>query len=237
MSDFEIGFENQLLSVLSVSVYERLLTYGEEVGLKSGQIVHKSYEPVIKVYFPLTAVFSSVIQMADGSSCEVALIGKEGIVGLPAVFGSTSIATNSVVQISGTAIELSAQAIRKEFQKGGKLQRLLLQYTQAYIAYISHIAACNSLHSVEQRFARFLLLVSDCIGCETLPLTQKLISSLLGVRRASITETAISLQSRSIIQYSRGKIEIVDRSKLKAIACECYSKIESDYLTFLQQKL
>ena len=234
MSDFENASENQLLSALPLDVCEQLLTSSKEIYLTSGQIIHKYNEEILDVYFPLTAVISSVMKMSNGSSSEVALIGREGLVGLPAIFGSTLSTSNSVVQISGTAISISIQALKTEFQKGEELQQLLLLYTQAYIAQISHIAACNSLHSVEQRFARFLLLVSHCADCEIFYLTQKLISLLLGVRRASITETAISLQSRNIIKYSRGKIEIVDRSKLEAIACECYGKIQSDYFGFLR---
>jgi len=119
--------------------------------------------------------------------------------------------------------------VEPEFYRGGEFQLQTLLYTQAYIAHISHISACNSLHSVEQRLARFLLLVQDCLAEETLPLTQKSISLMLGVRRASITETAITLQSKMIIQYSRGKITILDRPQLEAIACECYTKIRASY--------
>ena len=223
--------KNELLLALSLPVYQQLLAHSQEICLKSGQIVHRSNEAFTEVYFPLTAVFSATVKMADGSSSEVALIGKEGLVGLPVVFGGNSLATNSIVQISGTAIVLSTKTIQQEFHQGEELRQIILTYARTYIAHISYIAACNSLHSVEQRFARFLLLVSDCTNCETLPLTQKIISLLLGVRRASITETAISLQSRSIIQYSRGKIEIIDRPRLEAVACECYSKIKSNYLT------
>ncbi|MEO1670058.1 MAG: Crp/Fnr family transcriptional regulator [Cyanobacteria bacterium J06631_2] len=228
---------NQLLSAFSLSVYQQLSIFIEEVDLISGEVVHPSYQIVSEVYFPLTAIFSSVIKMADGSTSEVAMIGNEGLVGLSAVLGNTLVATNSVVLVSGKAMKLSTQVVREQFQQDSRLQLLLLLYAQAYIAQISHISACNSLHNVEQRLARFLLLVHDCIGQEKLSLTQKTIALMLGVRRASITETALSFQSRKIIRYSRGKITICDRQKLEEIACECYGKIKSDYSNLVQQEL
>ena len=236
MSDSDAS-GNQLLSALPLASYQQLSVFIEEVDLISGEIVHPSYQIISEVYFPLTAIFSSVIKMSDGSMAEVALIGNEGLVGLSAILNNTSVATSSIVQISGKAIKLSTQVVRRQFQQDSQLQLLLLLYSQAYIAQISHISACNSLHNIEQRLARFLLLVHDCIAQEKLPLTQKLISLLLGVRRASITETALSFQSRQIIRYSRGKITICDRPQLEAIACECYGKIKSDYRNLIQQKL
>lgn len=237
MIDFEIASENQLLSNLSLTTYQRLSPHIEKICLTSGTITHRSGEATVEVYFPATAIFSAVIAMNDGSTAEVALIGKEGLVGLSAILGSNTMVTNSIVQVSGTAFKLPRKIIQQEFQKEGELQLLLLIYTQAYIAHISHIAACNSLHTIEQRLARFLLFVHDYIPQETIPLTQKLISSMLGVRRASITEAAISFQSRKIIQYSRGKIAIIDRFQLEEIACECYGKIKSNYQVIAQQKL
>ncbi|MEO1690428.1 MAG: Crp/Fnr family transcriptional regulator [Cyanobacteria bacterium J06631_6] len=237
MFDFETASANQLLSAIPSSSYQELSLFLEEVDLTSGEIVHSSSQIIAEVYFPLTTVFSSVIKMADGSTAEVALVGNEGLVGLSAIFGNALATSNSFVQISGKAIKLPTSIIQQQFQKDSALQQQLLLYTQAYIAQISHIAACNSLHNVEQRFARFLLIVHDCIAQEKLPLTQKLISLMLGVRRASITETAISLQSRQIIRYSRGKITICDRDQLEKIACECYGKIKSDYRDLMQLKL
>ena len=113
----------------------------------------------------------------------------------------------------------------------------MLLYTRTYLAHISQIAACSSLHSIEQRLARSLLLARDCIQQDILPLTQKTLSLMLGVRRASVTETAISFQKQNIIQYSRGRIKIVDRPALEAIACECYSKIRSQYEYLSKTKL
>jgi CRP-like cAMP-binding protein len=220
-----------------VSTYQRLSPHLEEISLTSGQVVHQSCETITEVYFPQSAIFSSIIVMSDESTTEICSVSNEGMVGLAAILGNNSLTTNSVVQISGTALKLSADVIRKEFQKGEELQLQLLLYTQAYLAHISQIAACSSLHNIEQRLARLLLLIHDCLQQDTLPLTQKYISLMLKVRRASITDIAISFQSQKIIQYSRGKIIILNRFKLEAIACECYSKIKCEYERLPKSKL
>ena len=227
MSDFEI--QNKLLLALSPQTYQGLLPYLQEVTLASGQTLHKSKEVVSEIYFPKSAVFSTTIDMKNGSSSEISLIGSEGIVGLSAIFGDRCLETNSIVQLPGKAWKIATNIAQQKFYQGGEFQLLTLLYTQAYITHLAHISACNSLHTVEQRLARFLLLVQDAIDRDTLPLTQKVISLMLGVRRASITETALDLQLRKIIQYSRGRIVILDRSQLEQIACECYAKIKRNY--------
>ena len=232
MSDFETVLGNQLLSALSHSACKQLLSFGEVVSLTSEQMIHRASQSITEIYFPVTAIFSNTIEMADGTTSEVALIGKEGLVGLSAILGSYISTINSVVRVSGTALKLPVRVIKQEFYRHEELQRLLLLYAHSYIDHLAHIAACNSLHSVEQRFARFLLLVHDHITLENLPLTQKTISLMLGVRRASVTETAIALQNRKIIKYSRGKIIILNRRQLETIACECYDKIKASYTIF-----
>ncbi|MEM9508831.1 MAG: Crp/Fnr family transcriptional regulator [Cyanobacteria bacterium P01_E01_bin.35] len=225
----DVALANQLLSNLLTSANQRLTPYLEEVSLTSGQVIHKSGESIAEVYFPQSTVFSVVINMSDGSLVLVSLVGKEGLVGLAAILGGYTFNTSSVVQISGTAWKLPTAVIRREFQKNKAVQQLLLLYTKTYLAHIAQIAACNSLHNIEHRLALFLLMVQDALGQKTLPLTQKSISIMLGVRRASVTETAILMQKKQIIQYSRGKITILDRTLLEAIACECYVQIKSEY--------
>ena len=229
MTELNTVLNNQLLSTLLVSTYQRLLPHLEQVYLASGQVVHQPNETITEIYFPQSAVFSLVVVMSDRATSEISLVGNEGVVSLPAILGSDFLATSSVVQVSGTALKLSVEIVRQEFQRGEELQSLMLLYTRRYLAHVSQIAACSSLHNIEQRLARSLLLAHDRIQQDTLPLTQKSLSLMLGVRRASVTETAISLQKQNIIRYSRGKIKIIDRLALEAIACECYSKISSQY--------
>lgn len=220
---------NQLLTYLLAATNQRLAPFLEEVSLNSGQILHKSGQNIAEIYFPQSAIFSVSIQMSDSSTVQVVLVGNQGLVGLPAILDGNTFNTISVVQIAGTAWKISAEVIRQEFQRNQELQRLLLLYTKTYIAHLSQVAACNSLHNIEHRLARLLLMVQDTLNQQTMPLTQKSISSMLSVRRASITETAIVLQKQQIIQYSRGKIAILDRPKLEAISCECYTRIKSEY--------
>ena len=237
MSDLAFTVKNKLLSSLLSSTYQRLLPHIEEVSFETGEVVHQPNTKITEVYFPQSARFSLVLMMSDRSVTEIGSIGFEGIVGLCVVFGSDSTNTSSIVQISGTALKLPADIIKKEFQRGEELQKLILLYTQVQLVQTSQIAACRSHHEIEQRLARWLLLIYDGIQQDTLPLTQKFIASMLGVRRASITETAISFQKQGIIQYSRGKISILNSSRLESIACECYGKIKSEYNRFLNTEI
>ena len=237
MSATNSAIQNKLLLSLTSSTFQPLLPYLEEVFLTAGKIVHQSGEIVTEIYFPQTAICSLAIAMSDKPQVQICLIGSEGAIGLPAIFGSNFLNTSSMVQISGTALKLPIEVIKQEFHRGKILHQTLLLYTQARLAYTSQVAVCNSLHSIEQKLARLLLFVRDCSKQNTLPLTQKSISLILGVRRASITETAISLQKQQIIKYNRGIITIVDDRRLKAIACECYFKVNSEYERLLNIKL
>lgn len=233
MSNANFVLNNRLLSSLSTSTYQHLCSYCEEIFLTAGQVVHYPNQCVQEVYFPQTAIFTQMITICDRYTIEICSVGNEGVVGLPAIFGSNLLNTSSVVQVSGMALKMPLEAIEREFSKGQDLQKKLLLYTQAQLVYTSQVAACNSFHSIEQRFARLLLLVKNRIQEETIPLTQKSISLMLGVRRASITEAAISLQQRKIIRYSRGKIVILDLFQLEDIACECCLKINAEYQRLL----
>ncbi|MDJ0592460.1 MAG: Crp/Fnr family transcriptional regulator [Pleurocapsa sp. MO_226.B13] len=237
MSDLAFTVKNKLLSSLLSSTYQRLSPHLEEVSFDAGEVVHQPDTKITEVYFPQSARFSLVLMMSDRSVIEIGSIGFEGIVGLCVVFGSDSTNTSSMVQIPGTALKLPAEIIKQEFQRGEELQKLLLLYTQVQLVQTSQIAACRSHHEIEQRLARWLLLIYDGIQQDTLPLTQKFISLMLGVRRASITETAISFQKQGIIQYSRGKITILNSSRLESIACECYGKIKSEYNRLLNTEI
>lgn len=235
MLEASYNFSNKLLSALTNSVLERLKPYLEEVSLAQGQILHKSGELITEVYFPENASISLVLILSDNSTTEIGLVGNEGMVGLSAILGGKSTTSHSMVQIAGTAVKLPSQILQKEFNRGEELKKLLLLYTQAQLTQIAQIAVCQSHHVIEQRLARWLLLVRDCTEKNVLPLTQKSISMMLGVRRASVTEAAISLQQANIITYSRGQIAIIDSPKLESFACECYSKIKKEYTRLLNQ--
>jgi CRP-like cAMP-binding protein len=233
MTDYVDSPVNQILAALPPDEYQRIATYLRPVDLVSGEILLEPNEPIQKVYFPQRAMISLVSIMMDGSTTEIGLIGNEGMIGLSAILGGSSTISRTIVQVSGTALEVSAEIIRQEFQRGEKLHRLLLLYTQALLTQVSQSAACNRQHNIEARLARWLLSVQDCILQNELPLTQEFIANMLGTRRSGVTVAAGLLQQAGIIRYSRGRITILDQQALEDTACECYHLIQNEFLRLL----
>jgi CRP-like cAMP-binding protein len=163
----------------------------------------------------------------DGKSVEVGLVGKEGFVGLPLVAGFRSAATRAVAQIEGTAFRLSADALTGILRECVMLERMLQQFSQVMAMQATQIAACNRLHEVEERLARWLMMTADRVGTNSLALTQELLAQMLGTRRASVTLAAGILQKAGLIAYTRGSVDIVDRQKLEDVACECYGLMQN----------
>lgn len=232
-SNHEGRQKNKLLAALSESEYQRLAHDLKQISLLSGQIIYQAKEPIRFVYFPVSAMISDVYTMESGLTTEIALVGNEGMVGLPVFWGGNSTPTSVQAQVSGSAIALDASVFKSECSKHGELEKLLLIYTQAMFTQISLNVACNSHHAIEQRLARWLLSVQDCMQEEDIPLTQEFISYMLGVRRAGVSVAASILQERGIIHYVRGHITISNRHALEATACECYGTIKQDYLRLL----
>ena len=233
MSDRVYPPINQILTALPSSEYKRLRDHLKPVNLISGEILLEPNEPIEKIYFPQRAMISLVSIMMDGSTTEIGLVGNEGMIGLPAILGGESTTSRTIVQISGTALEISADVVRKEFQRGEKLYELLLLYTQALLTQVSQSAACNRQHNIEERLARWLLSVQDCIMQDELPLTQEFIANMLGTRRSGVTVAAGILQQAGIIRYSRGRITILDQEKLEDAACECYQLVQNEFIRLL----
>lgn len=230
MSNSNFVVTNLLLHSLIEVTERRLLPHLEEVCLTYGQTLYETGAKITDVYFPQSATrLSSLLVMSDRSTVEITSIGNEGLVGLPALLGSDLSNTRTVVQMSGKALKLSGDTIEQELKQEETLRQLVLLYTQTQLNQISQIAACHSRHDIEQRLARWLLLIFDSSSKDTLPLTQKFISLMLGVRRASITEIAISFQKQGVIQYTRGQITLLDRAKLESISCECYGRIKAEH--------
>ena len=224
---------NQILTALPPSEYRRLINHLKPVNLVSGKILSEPNEPIEKIYFPQRAMISLVSIMIDGSTTEIGLIGNEGVIGLPAVLGGNSTTSRTIVQVSGTALEISADIVKQEFQRGEKLYELLLLYTQALLTQVSQSAACNRQHNIEERLARWLLSVHDCILQNELPLTQEFIANMLGTRRSGVTVAAGILQQAGIIRYSRGRITILNQERLEHAACECYHLVQSEFMRLL----
>jgi len=227
---------NRLLAALPDAEYQRLIPHLEHVSLSLKQVLYEVGEPIEYVYFPQRAIVSSLSTMEDGSMVEVGLVGNDGIVGIPAALGDNIATTTTTVQVPDSAMRMKASVLKSEFQRGGVLQSLLLRYIQALFALTSQNAACNRLHHLEERLARWLLLVYDRVESNELPLTQEFISQMLGVRRAGVTVAANMLQQAGLIRYTRGRITILNREELQAASCECYEFINSEYARLLDTR-
>ncbi|MEM7557177.1 MAG: Crp/Fnr family transcriptional regulator [Cyanobacteria bacterium P01_A01_bin.84] len=224
---------NRILLALLAENYQRLEPHLEYVYLNAGIILSEPGEPMSEVYFPNSAMISLVSIMEDGSTTEIAIVGNEGMVGLPVVLGGETTTTSAMVQISGIVTKLDANILKQEFHHGGQLQKLLLLYTQALLTQVAQNAACNRQHTIVERLARWLLSVQNCVKKDELLLTQEFISQMLGIRRSGVTVAAGTLQKAGIIRYSRGKITIINQEDLEATACECYCVVEREFIRLL----
>lgn len=221
---------NRLLAALSTSEYQRLVPHLEFVPLSLKQILYDSGEVLRYIYFPNNqAIVSLVSTMENGSTVEVGLVGNEGMVGIPVILGGNCTNNQAIVQMAGSAMRMNARLLKSEFERGGELQRQLLLYTQALLTLVSQTAVCNRLHTVEERLSRWLLSVQERIHSDELPLTQELISHMLGTRRAGVTVAAGTLSKAGMIRSTRGRITIVNQEDLEATSCECYRLIKAEF--------
>ena len=223
---------NGLLAVLPAAERERLYPNLQPISMALGEVVYESGSRQDYVYFPTTSIVSLLYVMEDGASAEIAVVGNEGMVGVSLFMGGETTPSRAIVQSAGSAYRLPGHLMKEEFVRGGAMQHLLLRYTQALLTQMAQTAVCNRHHSVDQQLCRWLLLSLDRLPSNKLTMTQELIANMLGVRREGVTEAAGKLQSAGLIQYSRGRITVVDRPGLEARACECYDvvKRESDRL-------
>ena len=222
---------NRLLTALPGEDFARLLPYLEPVSLSCGEDLYGFEEAVEDVYFPESAVISYLYTWEDGNTAEAALIGKEGLTGLSAIFDSPAPACHTQAIIPGTALRMSAEILRQEFARGQAMQRLLLAHAGIRIAQLSQRAVCNGRHTVIERLCSWLLMLHDRVGDDQLPLTHEQIARHLGSRRAGITEAATALRDGRLISSSRGRIHIIDRQGLEMAACECYHALGQQNLT------
>jgi CRP-like cAMP-binding protein len=184
------------------------------------------------VYFPTDSIVALLYVMESGASAEIAVVGNEGLIGVAVFMGGESTPSRAVVQSAGHAFRLPGQRLVDEFERHGEMLLLMLRYTQALITQMAQTAVCNRHHSVDQQLCRWLLLSLDRLSGNQLNMTQELIANMLGVRREGITEAAGKLQRLGLIEYSRGRITVLDRRGLEKLSCECYAvvKRESDRL-------
>ena len=225
---------NALLAALPSAEFERLRVDLEGVSLPLGKSIYESGARMPYLYFPTEGIISLLQVMENGSSGEIAVVGREGVVGISLFMGGETTPSRAVVQSAAQALRVPAGKMLAEFKRGGELQHLLLRYTQALITQMSQTAVCNRHHSVEQQLCRWLLMSVDRLHPgDELVMTQELIANMLGVRREGVTEAARKLQDARMIRYARGRITVLDRPRLEAHVCECYATVTKEYARLL----
>ena len=220
---------NRLLAALPGAEWKRWRTHLEVVEMPLGQVLYESGGTLTHVYFPTTAIVSLLYVMENGASAEIAVVGNEGIVGISLFMGGESTPSRAVVQSAGQGFRMTAEAMKEEFNRAGPVLHLLLRYTQALITQMAQTAVCNRHHSLDKQLCRWLLLSLDRLQGSELHMTQELIANMLGVRREGVTEGALKLQNAGLINYSRGRIKVLDRPGLERRTCECYAVVKKEY--------
>ncbi len=213
---------NEILLGLPAAETALLLSKLEFMRLKTGHVLHEPGDTLKSAYFPNSGLVSILSVFPDGKSVEVGLVGKEGFIGLPLVAGFRTAPTRAIVQIEGSVFRVDGETLAGILRQSPTLERRLQQFSQVMALQGTQIAACNRLHEVNERLARWLLMSADRIGSNSVPLTQELIAQMLGTRRSSVTVAAGMLQKAGLIGHSRGDVKIINRRKLEAAACECY---------------
>jgi CRP-like cAMP-binding protein len=222
-ADRQQSVRNRLLAALPPDVYLRIAPSLELVPLKLKQMLHKPGEPIRHVYFPEGGFCSIVTVLEDGNMVEVATIGNEGMVGASVVLNDTPPPSASMVQGEAEACyRMSLEAFRSETDRRGPFYDIVTRFVQALVGFVMQSTACNAVHSVEQRLARWLLMARDRMGSENFPLTQEFAAMMLGATRPTVTVAAGMLQRAGLITYHRGHVTIVDGPQLERTSCECY---------------
>jgi len=217
---------NEILLSLPLREQELLYPKLELVRLKLHQVLHEAGDTLKSAYFCNSGMVSILSVFEDGKCVEVGLIGKEGFVGLPLVAGFRTASTRANVQIEGSAFRVDGATLTATLRVCPKLERELQRFSQIMAVQVTQIAACNRLHEVNERLARWLLMCADRIGTNSVPLTQDFLAQMLGTRRSSVTVAAGILQKAGFIAHKRGDVEIIDRTSLEDAACECYGLMQ-----------
>jgi len=226
--------QNHLLGALPDDVFERISPNLELISMPLGQVLYESGGQLQHVYFPTSAILSLHYIMESGASAEIAGVGNEGVLGISLFMGGNTTPSRATVQTAGSGYRLKGRLMLEEFSRAGPMMRLMLRYTQALMTQMSQTAVCNRHHSVEQQLCRWLLLTLDRLPSNELTMTQELIAGMLGVRRESITETAVLLQRAGLISYRRGHITVLDRAGLADRSCECYDVVKKEFHRLLK---
>lgn len=220
---------NRLLASLDPEIRDRLGPNLRSAELEHGSALFEPGQEVMAAYFPVGAVVSLLVVASDGRQVELATVGREGAVGVPALLDESHAIWRALVQVPGAAFALPLEIVEREIERSSSFKGMLDRYVFALMSQVGQAVACNRLHPVEQRTARWLLLTHDRVGEEEFAATHQFLSEMLGVRRASVTEAAGVIQGRGLIEYHRGRMRIKDRAGLEEASCECYETIRRVY--------
>ena len=220
--------ENRLLALLPAPEAERWRPHLELVEMPLGQVIHEPGAELDFAFFPLTAIVSLLYVMENGASAEISIVGNDGMVGVSLFMGGTTTCSRAVVQCAGKGYRFPASRLKSAIERDPAVLLILLRYTQALLTQTAQTAVCNRHHTVHQQFCRWLLLSLDRLPSNELIMTQELIANMLGVRRQGVTEVAAKLQDQGGIAYQRGRITVLDRSKLERCSCECYQVVAKE---------
>ena len=218
---------NRILANLPRNSSQRLLTQLEAVSLKFRQVLYEPGRSIRHVYFPIDCLISLLTTVDKRRSLEVGMVGNEGMAGMPFILGVGVSGVRALVQGQGDALRMAAAPFRIEFARNRPLQEALYRYNYALMAQISQTAACNRFHDAEERLARWLLMTRDRVGTDEFSLTHVFLAHMLGLRRVGVTEAASALRQRKLINYQRGRIQLLDVKRLKASSCSCYQIVKS----------
>ena len=227
-----IPVRNSVLAGLLAADYKRVLPKLEHVTLMCGRTLYQADQEIADVYFPEDAVVAMIDSMDDGRTVQVGIIGREGVVGISVLLGGVNTPDKAVVQLSGGAMRMSADELRRETRLGSPLQQLLLGYALRFLAVLSQSVACGQHHDIGQRLACLLLTLNHYAGLQEFSMVQASLAGLLGVRRAGVTGAAGRLQAQGLIRYQRGRITVLDRQGLEKTSCECYRFNRRQYAHF-----
>jgi len=222
-------FQNQILAALPSKDYARLAPHLQAFNMERGEVIYRPNLRIEHVYFPIASMISVVAVTSDGGSVEVGVIGREGMTGISTILGVPKSTDEVMVQLPDTAVRLEVGKLLEEFQRAGALQQILLRYTHALMKMVAQTAACNRLHHAPVRLARWLLMCRDRVQSNELPLTHEFIAMMLGIRRAGVSEIALTLQKKGFIRSKRGLINILDKAGLEGFVCECYAIVKAEF--------
>lgn len=228
----QLARQNRILAAMPDEEFARLLPHLESVHLEKGEIVYLTGDEIQYAYFLNSGLLSFLSTTETGSTIEVAMVGKEGVAGLPVILKHSITPYEVVVQFASEAFKLRADAVQEEFNRGETLHEWILRYINLLMVQLAQSSICNRFHSFDATLSRWLLTVQDRVNSDNLNLTHETIAHALGVPRTTVTMAAGVLQRDGIIRYSRGKIFILDHTRLEANSCECYRIIANELRQF-----